>query len=107
VLHGGHLAHDRRSELAGPSIVDEADGHRVEVVALLATDASGREQAGFLEDPEMLHDPEARHRGQRLAQLTERLAIALEEPVEEDPPIAVGECPKDRGHVIRHSRDVM
>jgi hypothetical protein len=51
--------------------------------------------------------PEPRHPRQRLAQLAERLAIAFEEPIEEDPPIAVGECPKDRGHVIRHGLDVM
>jgi hypothetical protein len=52
----------------------------------------------------MLHDPESRHRREGLAQLAERLAIALEEPVEEDPPIRIGECPEDGGRVIRHER---
>ena len=41
--------------------------------------------------------------GQVLAQLPERLAIALEEPVEQDPPIGIGECPEDRRHGIRHA----
>ena len=40
-------------------------------------------------------------------QLTERLAIALEEPIEQDPPTRIGECPEDRGHVVRHPGDVM
>ena len=45
--------------------------------------------------------------GQVLAQLAERLAIALEEPVEQHPPTWVGERPEDRGHVVRHTRDFM
>ena len=36
------------------------------------------------------------------AQLTERLAIALEEPVEQHPPIGIGERPEDRCHGVRH-----
>ena len=87
--------------------MDEADRHRVEVVALLPADASGRDEAGSLQDAEVLHDPEPGHPGQRLAQLAERLAIALEEPIEEDPPTRVAECPEDRSHVVRHRRDVM
>jgi hypothetical protein len=55
----------------------------------------------------MLHDPEARHPRQVHAQLTERLAIALEELVEQDPPTWVGERPEDRSHVIRHGPDFM
>jgi hypothetical protein len=77
------------------------------VMALLPPDPSGGQEAGLFEYPEVLHDPETCHARQRLAQLAERLAIALEESIEEDPPIAVGECPKDRGHVFRHGRDVM
>ena len=106
-LDGPHGADDRLGELAGPSVVDEADRHRVQEVALLATDALGRHESGLLQDAQMLHDPEARHRGQVHAQLTERLAIALEELVEQDPPTGVGERPEDRSHVIRHAADFM
>ena len=37
----------------------------------------------------------------------ERLAIALEEPVEQDPPIRIGEGPEDRNGVVRHAADYM
>ena len=98
---------DRLRELAGPPVVDEADGHRVEEVALLAADALRHHEARLFEHTEMLHDPEPRHRRQIPAQLAERLAIALEEPVEQLPPAWVGERPKDGGHVIRHAADFM
>ena len=106
-LEGRHGAHDRLGELADPAVVDEADRHRVQEVALLAADALGRHETRLLEDPQVLHDPEPRHRGQVPAQLTERLAIALEEPVEQDPPTGVGERPEDRSHVVRHAADYM
>ena len=50
----------------------------------------------------MLHDPEARHLRQVPAQLSERLAIALEKPVEQDPPIRIGESPEDRRRRFSH-----
>ena len=87
--------------------MDEADRHRVQEVALLAADALCRHEPRLFEDAQVLHDPEARHRGQVHAQLTERLAIALEELVEQDPPTGVGERPEDRSHVIRHAADFM
>ena len=107
VLEVGHGAHDRLGELADPAVVDEADRHRVEEVALLAADALRRQEARLLEDAQVLHDPEARHRRQGLAQLTERLAIALVELVEQDPATGVAERPEDRRHVVRHAADFM
>ena len=76
-------AHDRLGELADPAVVDETDRHRVEEVALLAPDLDGRHETRLLQHPQVLHDPEPRHLRQVLAQLPERLAIALEEPVEQ------------------------
>ena len=76
-------------------------------MALLAADALCRHEARLLEHAQVLHDPEARHPRQVHAQLTERLAIALEELVEQDPPTWVGERPEDRSHVIRHGPDFM
>ena len=45
--------------------------------------------------------------GQVPAQLPERLAIALEEPVEQDPPIGIGEGPEDRRRRFGHGRHYM
>ena len=98
---------DRLGELRDPAIVGQTDRHRVEEVALLATDLLGRHEIRRLEHAQVLHDPEPRHLRQRLAQLAERLAIALEEPIEEHPSTRVGEGPEDRGHVIRHVADFM
>ena len=65
----------------------ETDRYRVEEVALLAPDLDGRHRPAF-QDSQVLHDPEPRHLRQVLAQLPKRLAIALEEPIEQLPPIA-------------------
>ncbi len=97
-LEGGHGADDRLGELADPAVVDQTDRHRVEVVALLAADLDGRHEIRLLQHAQVLHDPEARHVRQVLAQLPERLAIALEEPIEQDPPIGIGEGPEGRRH---------
>ena len=103
-LDGGHGTDDRFGELADPAVVHETDRHRVEEMALLATDLDGRHEAGLLEDPQVLHDPEARHVRQVPAQLPKRLAIALEEPVEQHPPIGIGQCPEDRRRRFGHER---
>ena len=70
-------------------------------------DPLGRDEIRLLQDREVLHDPEPRHPRQVPAQLAERLAIALEEPVEQDPPIRIGERPEDRDRVVRHAIDYM
>ena len=86
--------------------MDQTDRHRVQEVALLAPDPQGRDEVRLLQHREVLHDPEPRHPGQVLAQLAERLAIALEEPVEQDPPIRIGEGPEDRNGVVRHAATI-
>jgi len=56
----------------------------------------------------MPHDPESGHRRKVVAQLAERLAIALEEPIEKEPPARVAKRPKRRCHrVVAHVRDYM
>jgi hypothetical protein len=56
----------------------------------------------------MAHDPEPGHRRQVLAQLPERLAIALEQPIEEQAPAPVTECPEHwRQRVVCHRVQVM
>ena len=47
-------------------------------------------EVGLFEDAQVLHDPEPGHLRQVPAQLPERLAIALEEPIEERPPTLIG-----------------
>ena len=87
--------------------MDEADRHWVEEVALLATDLHRREKARLLEDPEVLHDAEPRHPGQVLAQLSKRLAIALEESIEEQSPPGIGQGSEDRCHRVGHRPEHM
>jgi hypothetical protein len=107
-LHRRHRPDDRLGELADPAVVDESDRDRVEEVALLAPLAPGRDQARLLEHAEVPHDAEPRHRRQVRAQLAERLAIALEEPVEEQAPARVAEGPERRRHrVVDHGPDYM
>ena len=106
-LDRGHGTDDRLSELADPAVVHETDRHRVEEVALLAPDLDGRHEPGLFQDPQVLHDPEPRHLRQVLAQLPERLAIALEEPIEQFSPIRIGEGPEDRRRRFGHGREYM
>ena len=87
-------------ELADPAIGDEADRDGVEVVVLLAADPAGLDQAGRLEHVEMAHDAEPGHPRQRRRQLAERLSVAIEQPVEEQPPARIAESPEDRRHVV-------
>ena len=106
-LQRGHGAHDRRGELAGPAVVDETDRDGVQVVALLAADLRVGHRPAPSRTPRCFMTPNRVIPGRRLAQLAERLAIALEEPVEQRPPIGIAKCPEDRGHVIRHGGDDM
>ena len=74
---------------------DEADRDGIEEVVLLAADlARVVDQARRLEHVEMAHDAEPGHRRQVRAQLAERLAVALEQPVEEEAPARVAERPE-------------
>jgi hypothetical protein len=107
VLQVRHGAHDRLGELADPAVVHETDRNGVQEMALHPADLDGRQEVRVFEDREVLHHPETGHLGQVLAQLSQRLAIALEEPIEQDPPTRVGERSKDRCHGIRHARDYM
>ena len=68
--------------------------------------AARDDEAGVLENAQVLHDAEAGHRRQQRFELTERLAIALSEPVKQAPPIRIGQCPKDGFHLL-HARDYM
>jgi hypothetical protein len=45
----------------------------------------------FLEQREVLHDPEAGHGGEHLAQLAERLPISVAQPVEQSSAAGVGQ----------------
>ena len=103
-LDGGHGTDDRLGELADPAVVHETDRHRVEEVAFLAPDLDGRHEPRFLQDAEVFHDPEPRHLRQVPAQLPERLAIALEEPIEQSLPIDIGKGPEDRRRRFGHAR---
>jgi len=91
--------------LVDPAVVDQPDGDRIEVVQLLPADAADDDQPCGLEDPQMLHDAEARHL-QLGFELRQRAAVALEEPVEEEPTCSIGQRLEDEV-VIRHVPDNM
>ena len=78
-----------------------ADRHWVEVVQLRAADPVRRDEAGVLEDAEVLHHAEARDL-EGAFDLAETLAVALEEAIENRAARRVRECPED-GLVARIS----
>src|SRR5438067_13202523 len=63
--------------------------------------AAGDDEAGLLENPQVLHHAEAGHLELGL-ELGERTAVALEEPVEQMAAGRIGECPEDL--VVVHAR---
>ena len=74
---------------------------------------SGDDQGGVLEHAQVLHHPEAAEVGQRRAQLGEGLSVALEEAVEQQAALTVGEGAEHRfvevvpGRVGRRCRRVV
>ena len=67
----------------------ESDGNRVQVVELQPAFAPRRYEVSLLEHAKVFHHPEPGHRRQAVGELGERLAITLEEPVEELAPVDV------------------
>jgi hypothetical protein len=70
---------------------------------LLAAVATGRYQVGCLEHAQVLHHAEAGHLWQKGLQLVERLAVALEQPVEEKPPFTVSKRLENLLHPAGHN----
>ena len=93
VFEVGHAAHPWLGVLADPSVMDKADGDRIEEVQLATPGATACDQVRRFQDAQMLHDAEAGHPRQRRLELLQRLAVAHEEPIEEEPPAGVGQCP--------------
>ena len=90
--------------LVDPPVVELADRDCVQVVVLLPADAAGGHETRRLEDPQVLHHAEPRHRRQRPLELRERLAITLEEPIEQPPPADVRHGVE---HLVVHADEVM
>ena len=78
--------------------MDLADRDGVEVVELGAARPFGDDEVRLLEHVQVLHDAEARHVGQHLAQLVERLAVAASKRVEQGPATFVGQRLEDLVH---------
>jgi hypothetical protein len=76
------------------------DRHGVEEVELLAPLPLGADQVGGLQDGEVLAHRLAGHR-EPGAQLPQRLAVALVEPVEQPAPVGVGQRFEHLVHVVR------
>jgi hypothetical protein len=80
--------------------VDEPDRDWVQEVELLAPAPPRRDEIGFLEYAQVLHDAEARHRQAQL-ECAERLPVLSEELVEQGPASGIGESLEHRVHGLR------
>jgi hypothetical protein len=76
--------------LVDPPVVNQPDRDGVQEVQLLPPRSARDDEPGVLEQPQVLHDPEAGHL-QLGRELRERAAVTLEEPVEQEAPRRVGE----------------
>ena len=88
--------------LAHPAVVDEPDRDGVQEVQLLAAASPGHDQAGLLEQLQVLHDAEARHR-EAAREGARRLPVLAEELVEQGAPRRVGQ----RAEHVVHGRNNM
>src|SRR4029453_9481311 len=87
--------------LVDPAVVDQPDRYRVEEVQLLPPRSGCDTQARPLESTQVLQHAEARH-GQLGLEFGERLAVPLEQPVEQVSPRRVGERLEDG--IVVHDR---
>jgi len=74
-----------------PPIVDQANGHGVEKVQLLAAGAAGDDEARFFQHSQMFHDAETCH-GQLAFELAQRLAVAREEQIQQKAAGRISQC---------------
>src|SRR4051794_26994223 len=81
----GERRRPRFGVLAQPAVVDEPDRDGVEEVQLLAAAPASDYEVRLLEHLQVLHHAEARHR-QPALERGERLAVLLEQEVEQRPP---------------------
>src|SRR5262245_22241654 len=81
-------------EFLHPAVVDLVDGHRVQVVELLAPPPRRADETRLLEQREVLRHRLAAH-VHLLAELAQREPAAREESVQELPPAGIRERPED------------
>src|SRR6476620_737584 len=87
--------------LAHPAVVDEPDGDGIQKMQLLPPSLFRDDEPRLLEHAQVLHKAESRH-GQPVLELAQRLAILLEEPVEELATRRVGERSEDVIHGTKY-----
>jgi len=90
--------------LVDPPVVDQSDRDRVQEVPFLPPCFARDHEARVFEHAEMLHDTEASHVHLGL-ELSERAAVTLEEPVEQESPRGVRECLEHEG-IVSHRRRI-
>jgi hypothetical protein len=100
-FQGGHRRGERLGVFRSPALEDFADGNGVEVVQLLAAVAPRDHEAPALEHAQVLHGAEAGHAAVA-AELGERLAVALEQLVEQATAVPIGERLEDPIHVTKY-----
>jgi hypothetical protein len=94
-LERQQLASGRRGEWAHPALIDRLDRNRVEVIDPLAASSCPDHETGLDEDRQMVHDPEAAHTRDEVAQLTGR-SRGNPELIEQSSPRLVGHCVEHR-----------
>jgi len=81
--------------LVDPTVVDQPDGDRIEVVELLPAFTAIDDEPGSFEHLQVLHHAEARHL-QLLLELGQRPAPSLEQPVEQMAARLIGQGLEDQ-----------
>ena len=102
MFQAGQTGGPRLGVLAHPPVMDESDRDGVQEVQLLPTPAPAHDEAGLLEQAEVLGDADPRHvvaGGQGHQGLT----VMLEQCVEQCAPSRIGKRPEHRLHNI-HNR---
>lgn len=74
---------------------------------LSASITSRGHEVRILEHAKVLHDAEAGHLRQCLDELAEGLAVLLAKPIQQRPPMRIGEGPECRLQLFHHAPDYM
>lgn len=84
--------------LAEPALEYELNWCGIEVVQLPPAHAANGDQVGGLQHAQVLHHAEPRHVRQRRVELAERLAVPLEEAIQQQPSVAIAKRFEDELH---------
>ena len=93
-------------ERLNPAVGNLMQRNGIQVVQLEPSTPHAADQVGRLEHREVLAHRLACH-FEVLAQLTERLAVVLAKPIQQQPPAGIRQCSKDLIHLIVRHQTIM